>query len=125
MKINKPKLPLNSTPIRPREVQNNYHSNQVLTPSRQYENGMHLANLSPNKLNATKKPLTQKGFQGPPVQQQTQQMPNIQLHQRRESQATRPLAMLSKRTTNQCLTHPQREGAFRILSDGEYMYCCT
>lgn len=99
MKINKPKLPLNSTPVRPRDVQAGYHSGQGLTPTRQqYENGMHMANLSPNKLNVTKKPLAQKGFQTVPVQQQ--QMPHIQLNQRRDSQATRPLAMLSKRAVN-------------------------
>jgi hypothetical protein len=94
MKINKPKIPLNSTPIRTRDIQSGYHSNQVLTPTRQYENGMHLANLSPNKLNATKKPLTQKGYQS----NQVQQMPNIQLHQRRDSQSNRPLAMLTKKS---------------------------
>jgi hypothetical protein len=55
-----------------------------------------MANLSPNKLNATKKPLAQKGYQTT----QVQRMPQIQLDQRRDSQANRPLAMLSKRAVN-------------------------
>lgn len=104
MKINKPKLPLNSTPVRPRDVQTGYYSNQGLTPTRQHENGMYMANLSPNKLNVTKKPLAQKGYQTA----QVQQMPQIQLNQRRDSQANRPLAMLSKRAVNECMNHPNK-----------------
>ena len=81
---------------------------------------MYVGNVSPNKLNATKKPLAQKG-------PQTQQMPYLQLNQRRESQPTqpnRPLAMLSKRAVNQCKNHADKEGIFKIFIDDEMMYYC-
>lgn len=109
MRINKPKLPLNSTPVRARETQGVYSGNG-LTPTRQYENTMYAGNVSPNKLNATKKPMPQKN-------QQPQQMPYIQLNQRRESQSNHPLAMLSKRAGNQCANHLDREGNYRVKID--------
>ena len=137
MRINKPKLPLNSTPLRARDVQANYYSNQGVTPGRQQENGVYMGNVSPNKLNATKKPQLQKMptqyNQLPPQYNQAtpqySQMPQIPLHQRRESQPSqpgRPLAMLSKRANEgiECANHPSREGTFKIFIDDEVMIYC-